>query len=181
MPARLNHTIVAARDKDASALFLAEMLALPAPLQVGPFAVVGVGDRLTLDYVDSESDIVPQHYAFLVAENEFDEIFERIVERRIQYWADPFRRQPGAINRWDDGRGLYFEDPSGHLLEIITRPYGSAGTEAQNPHPLIAAKIEAANGESREKDTARSGSRRGGGALAGAEGPRSVSSATEEA
>jgi catechol 2,3-dioxygenase-like lactoylglutathione lyase family enzyme len=135
VPARLNHTIVAARDKDASAVFLAEVLGLPAPLQLGPFAVVCVGDRLTLDYVDSASDIVPQHYAFLVEESEFDEIFARIVQRRMQYWADPFRRDPGAIDRWDDGRGLYFDDPDGHLLEIITRPYGSAGTEARNRIP----------------------------------------------
>jgi catechol 2,3-dioxygenase-like lactoylglutathione lyase family enzyme len=142
VPARLNHTIVAARDKDASTVFLTEMLGLPAPLQLGPFAVVSVGERLTLDFVDSESDIVPQHYAFLVEESEFDEIFERIVKRGLLYWADPYRRKAGAINRWDDGRGLYFDDPNGHLLEIITRPYGSAGTEAQNPHPLIAAKTE---------------------------------------
>jgi catechol 2,3-dioxygenase-like lactoylglutathione lyase family enzyme len=148
MPARLNHTIVAARDKTASAVFLAEILGLPAPLQLGPFAVVAVGDRLTLDYADADSDIVPQHYAFLVEESEFDEIFARIVQRRIPYWADPSRREAGAINRWDDGRGLYFDDPNGHLLEIITRPYGSGGTEAQNPHPLIAARIDVANDDS---------------------------------
>ncbi len=104
MTARLNHTIVAARDKDASALFLTEMLGLPAPMELGPFAVVAVGDRLTLDYVDSEDDIVPQHYAFLVEEAEFDEIFERIAKRGMPYWADPFRHERGAINHWDDGR-----------------------------------------------------------------------------
>ena len=142
MPARLNHTIVAARDKDASAVFLAEILGLPAPLELGPFAVVAVGDRLTLDYMEAEGEIVSQHYAFLVEETEFDEIFTRIVQRGITYWADPYRRNREAINHWDDGRGLYFDDPNGHLLEIITRPYGSAGTEAKNPHPLIAARIE---------------------------------------
>lgn len=142
MTARLNHTIVAARDKDASALFLTEMLGLPAPMELGPFAVVAVGDQLTLDYVDSEDDIVPQHYAFLVEEAEFDEIFERIAKRGVPYWADPFRQERGSINHWDDGRGVYFDDPNGHLLEIITKPYGSAGTEAQHPHPLIAPKIE---------------------------------------
>jgi catechol 2,3-dioxygenase-like lactoylglutathione lyase family enzyme len=173
MPARLNHTIVVARDKDASALFLAEMLGLPQPLHLGPFAVVTVGDRLTLDYIESDSDIVPQHYAFLVEESEFDEIFARIVQHRMQYWADPGRREAGAINRWDDGRGLYFDDPNGHLLEIITRPYGSAGTEAQNPHPLIAAKIEASNHDSHE-NVARRGEGPGGSAHAGAERPRSA-------
>jgi catechol 2,3-dioxygenase-like lactoylglutathione lyase family enzyme len=141
MTARLNHTIVAARDKNASAVFLAQILGLPAPLQLGPFAVVAVGDRLTLDYIEADGEIVSQHYAFLVEEAEFDEIFTRIVTRGMPYWADPSQRQRDAINHWDDGRGLYFEDPNGHLLEIITRPYGSAGTEAQNPHPLIAAKI----------------------------------------
>jgi hypothetical protein len=147
MTARLNHTIVAARDRDASAVFLAEMLGLPAPLSLGHFAVVTVGDRLTLDFVEAEDEIVPQHYAFLVEEVEFDEIFARIAKRGMPYWADPFRRERDAINHWDDGRGLYFDDPNGHLLEIITRPYGSAGTEAQNPHPLIASKIEAAETE----------------------------------
>jgi catechol 2,3-dioxygenase-like lactoylglutathione lyase family enzyme len=148
MTAQLNHTIVAARDKDASALFLTAILGLPAPLEIGPFAVVKVGDRLSLDYMKTDGEIAPQHYAFLVEEAEFDEIFERIAKRGLPYWADPHQRQRNAINHWDDGRGLYFEDPNGHLLEIITRPYGSAGTEATNPHPLIASKIEAADARS---------------------------------
>jgi catechol 2,3-dioxygenase-like lactoylglutathione lyase family enzyme len=142
MPARLNHTIVAARDRDASALFLTEILGLPPPLEIGPFAVVGVGDHLTLDYMESGERIVSQHYAFLVEEHEFDEIFERIKARGLTYWADPYQRKAGEINRWDDGRGVYFSDPNDHLLEIITRPYGAAGTEAENPHPLIASRIE---------------------------------------
>jgi catechol 2,3-dioxygenase-like lactoylglutathione lyase family enzyme len=174
MAARLNHTIVAARDKNASAIFLTELLGLPAPLQLGPFAVVAVGDRLTLDYMESDDAIVSQHYAFLVEEAEFDEIFARIAQRGMPYWADPSQRQRDAINHWDDGRGLYFEDPNGHLLEIITRPYGSAGTEAVNPHPLIASKIEAADARAdlddrRERDGARGVDGHGGGALATAE------------
>jgi catechol 2,3-dioxygenase-like lactoylglutathione lyase family enzyme len=146
MGARLNHTIVSARDRDAAALFLTEMLDLPAPLQIGPFAVVTVGERLTLDYVQADGEIVSQHYAFLVEEEDFDRIFERIAKRGLPYWADPSKRQRDTINHWDDGRGLYFDDPNGHLLEIITKPYGSAGTEAVQPHPLIASKIEAAGG-----------------------------------
>lgn len=144
MTARLNHTIVAARDRDASALFLTEMLGLPAPLELGHFAVVRVGDQLSLDYleIEPERELVPQHYAFLVEEHEFDEIFERITKRGLAYWADPFRRKRGEINHWDDGRGVYFDDPNGHLLEIITRPYGSAGTAAEHPHPLVASTIE---------------------------------------
>lgn len=141
MAPRLNHTIVAARERDASALFLTEMLGLPQPLRLGSFAVVGVGDELSLDFIESRGDIVPQHYAFLVSDDEFDATFERILERGLTYWADPYRRRRGELNHWDDGRGLYFEDPNGHLLEIITRPYGSAGTEAKHPHPLVASTI----------------------------------------
>jgi hypothetical protein len=136
---RLNHTIVAARDKDTAALFLTEILDLPAPSLLGPFAVVQVSDDLSLDYIDVEGAITSQHYAFLVSEIEFDEIFERICERRLTYWADPGRHERDQINTWDGGRGLYFDDPNGHLLEIITRPYGSGGTTASRPHPLFSA------------------------------------------
>lgn len=135
---RLNHTIVAARDKDTAALFLTEILDLPAPSLLGPFAVVRVNDDTSLDYIDAEGEIASQHYAFLVSELEFDEIFERIRERRLSYWADPGRHERDQINTWDGGRGLYFDDPNGHLLEIITRPYGSGGMTASRPHPLVA-------------------------------------------
>jgi catechol 2,3-dioxygenase-like lactoylglutathione lyase family enzyme len=142
MPAKLNHTIVAARDKKESALFLAEIMGLAPPVLLGPFALVTVGDELTLDYMDTDDAIVSQHYAFLVSEEEFDEIFGRVKARGRDYWADPGKRKRGEINRWDDGRGVYFDDPNGHLLEILTRPYGSAGTAAQHPHPLVAETIE---------------------------------------
>lgn len=92
MALRLNHTIVAARDKDAAARFVAEILGLPAPVSVGPFAVMQVGDT-SLDFIDSRDAIEPQHYAFLANEDEFDEIFARIRERGLTYWADPFRRE----------------------------------------------------------------------------------------
>jgi catechol 2,3-dioxygenase-like lactoylglutathione lyase family enzyme len=142
MSAKLNHTIVAARDRKASALFLSELLGLPAPFLLGPFAAVTVGDQLTLDFMDAGDEIHSQHYAFLVSETEFDEIFARIEQRRLPYWADPSQKKSQQINHWDDSRGVYFKDPNGHLLEILTRPYGSAGTEAQSPHPLIAERIE---------------------------------------
>jgi catechol 2,3-dioxygenase-like lactoylglutathione lyase family enzyme len=129
MAVRLNHTIVAARDRDASARFLTEMLGLPAPAHFGPFAVVQLGDT-SLDFMESSGSIASQHYAFLVSEREFDEIFGRIRARGLAYWADPYRRKRGEINGWDGGRGVYFDDPSGHLLEIITRPYGSGDTKA---------------------------------------------------
>ena len=139
MAIRLNHTIVAARDKDISAMFLTMILDLPAPSRVGPFAVVRVSDDTSLDYITADGEITSQHYAFLVDESEFDEIFERIRERGLTYWADPRRHERDQINTWDGGRGLYFDDPNGHLLEIITRPYGSGGTTASRPHPLFAA------------------------------------------
>ena len=127
MPVQLNHTIVSARDRQASAAFLAEVLGLAAPKPFGPFLGVETDNGVTLDFADSDGEIVPQHYAFLVTEPEFDVVFGRIQGRGLAYWADPGRRQAGQINHRDGGRGVYFEDPSGHLLEIITRPYGSAG------------------------------------------------------
>ena len=122
MAIRLNHTIVAAQDKETAAKFLTEILGLPAPAIVGPFAVVRVSDDTSLDFVAAEGEITSQHYAFLVDESEFDEIFERIRERRLTYWADPGRRERDKINTWDGGRGVYFDDPNGHLLEIMTVP-----------------------------------------------------------
>jgi catechol 2,3-dioxygenase-like lactoylglutathione lyase family enzyme len=157
MAIRLNHTIVAAHDRDTSATFLTTLLGLPAPSLLGPFAVVRIGDT-SLDYMDvkeymgANGEITPQHYAFLVSESEFDEIFARIRERRLPYWADPGRHERDQINTWDDGRGLYFDDPNGHLLEIITRPYGSGGTAASRPHPLIAPTLDAADHEDRRSD-----------------------------
>src|SRR3954470_9001096 len=125
MTAKLNHTIVHARDKRVSARFLSEILALAAPVAFGPFLGVNTGNEVTLDFLDTDEEIQTQHYAFLVSESEFDEIFGRIQARQLPYWADPYRRQRGEVNTRDGGRGVYFEDPAGHLLEILTRPYGS--------------------------------------------------------
>jgi len=122
---QLDHTIVSARDRRASATFLADVLGLSAPTPYGPFLIVEVANGVSLDFMDVNGDITPQHYAFLIDEAEFDEIFGRIRERDLPYWADPHQSRPGEINRNDGGRGMYFEDPDGHLLEIITRPYGS--------------------------------------------------------
>ncbi len=127
MTVQLNHTIVWCRDKKRSATFLADMLGLPAPTRFGPFLVVEAANGVSLDYHDTDGDIAPQHYAFLIGEDDFDEIFGRIRQRELPYWADPFRHQPGEINTRDGGRGVYFEDPNGHFLEILTRPYGSGG------------------------------------------------------
>jgi catechol 2,3-dioxygenase-like lactoylglutathione lyase family enzyme len=128
VPARLNHTIVWVRDREESARFLVELLGLPEPTEYGPFLVVQVDNDVSLDYaVTEDGEIHPQHYAFLVTEPEFDTIYGRIRERGLPHWADPGRRRAGEINTNDGGRGVYWEDPSGHFLEIITRPYGSGG------------------------------------------------------
>jgi catechol 2,3-dioxygenase-like lactoylglutathione lyase family enzyme len=127
MPVDLNHTIVAARDAEESAAFLSDIMGLPAPERLYHFVMVETSNGVSLDYatVAPGEEVVTQHYAFLVSEDEFDIIFGRVLERGLDHWADPMRSQPGQINHHDGGRGVYFPDPSGHLLEIITRPYGS--------------------------------------------------------
>ena len=126
MPVQLNHTIVAASDKRRSAEFLTDLLGVGPPGSYGPFAVVELANGVSLDFVD-DPEIHPRHYAFLVTEAEFDQIFGRIQERGLPFWADPFERQPGEINTNDGGRGVYWNDPDGHKLEIITVPYGGWG------------------------------------------------------
>jgi catechol 2,3-dioxygenase-like lactoylglutathione lyase family enzyme len=137
MPVTLNHTIVHARDRHATASFMTAILGLPPYRPLAHFAVVQVGDT-SLDYIEGDGDIVSRHFAFLVTEAEFDDVFGRVRSLGLDYWADPFGREPGRINRWDDGRGVYFRDPNGHLLEVITRPYGSGGLDAEHPNPLLA-------------------------------------------
>jgi catechol 2,3-dioxygenase-like lactoylglutathione lyase family enzyme len=127
MAIELNHTIVHARDPQRSAVFLAELLGRPAPVRFGPFLGVALDNGVTLDFIAADAELVIEHYAFLVGEAEFDAIFERIRARALPYWADPAHRQPGEINHHDGGRGVYWNDPDGHYLEIITRPYGSSG------------------------------------------------------
>lgn len=126
MSVRFNHTIVHARDTGKSAAFLAEILGLPAPKRFGPFMVVQCDDGASLDFIAAGGGkISSRHFAFLVGEADFDRIFARIRARGLAHWADPAKERPGAINRHDGGRGVYFEDPDGHFLEILTRPYGS--------------------------------------------------------
>jgi catechol 2,3-dioxygenase-like lactoylglutathione lyase family enzyme len=124
MSIQLNHTIVRVQDKRESAAFLTEILGLPAATTYGPFAVVQLDNDVSLDFADDHGAVHPQHYAFLVDESDFDDIFTRIQQRGLKYWADPFRQRPDEFNINDSGRGVYWEDPNGHLLEIITRPYG---------------------------------------------------------
>jgi catechol 2,3-dioxygenase-like lactoylglutathione lyase family enzyme len=136
MSIRFNHTIVYSRDKSASATFLADILGVPAPIPFGPFLAVQLDDGATLDFmdVDSGGEIVSQHYAFLIDEKDFDPIFARIRDRGLDYWADPFKMSPGEINHNNGARGVYFNDPDAHLLQvqtrpdIVPRPEGSAGS-----------------------------------------------------
>jgi len=127
MAIEFNHTIVWSHDAKSSASFLAETLGLPEPKKVYHFEVITTANGVNVDFADKAGEITTQHYAFLVSEPEFDAIFGRIKGRGLQYWADPARSKPDAINRNDGGRGIYFPDPSGHLLETITRPYGGGG------------------------------------------------------
>ena len=124
MSVELNHTIVWARDKAKSAAFLAGILDLPVGEQLGSFVPVQVSNGVTLDYADTE-DIQSQHYAFLLSEDEFDAAFTRIQESGLTYYADPFHRHSGEINHNYGGRGVYFNDPDGHNMELMTTSYGT--------------------------------------------------------
>jgi catechol 2,3-dioxygenase-like lactoylglutathione lyase family enzyme len=125
MSVKLNHTLVHARDKRAAADFYASVFGFGTPVAFGPFLDVETANEVTLAILETDEKFEPQHYAFLVSEAEFDQIFGRVQARGLPYWADPGKKEAGAINHHDSGRGVYFEDPGGHLLEIITRPYGS--------------------------------------------------------
>jgi catechol 2,3-dioxygenase-like lactoylglutathione lyase family enzyme len=107
---------------------LAAILGPDVGAPYGPFLPVEVSNGVKLDFMDSDGErVTPQHYAFLVAEQDFDAIFARIQRAGVTYYAGPLHQQAGQINHHDGGRGVYFDDPNGHSLEIITRPYGSAG------------------------------------------------------
>jgi catechol 2,3-dioxygenase-like lactoylglutathione lyase family enzyme len=127
MTVELNHTIVHARDAAVSARFLAEIMGLADPEPFAHFMVVRTANGVSLDFLSTDEPFIAEHYAFLVSEAEFDQIFGRIKAKGLDHWADPRRTRKGEINRNDGGRGVYFREPSGHLLEIITRPYGSGG------------------------------------------------------
>lgn len=128
MSVELNHTIVHVKDRWAAAREVSEVLGLPEARAYGPFAELKLGNGVSLDFMDTEGEIHGQHYAFLVGEEEFDLVLGRLQEDGRGWWADPFKRQPQEINHGDGGRGLYWEGPDGHWLEIITRPYGSGGS-----------------------------------------------------
>ncbi len=129
MAISFNHTIVAARDKQKSAEFLTELFGLPSPTPFGRFMAVALEHGVNLDYADAPEgeEIRRQHYAFLVSDDDFDAIYGKITARGLEHWADPRQQRPGEINHNHGGRGVYFLDPSGHAMEILTRPYGSDG------------------------------------------------------
>ena len=124
MAVQLNHTIVWCRDKQSSATFLTEVLGLPPPQPFGPSLVVELSNGVSLDFYETDGEIASQHYAFLIDEDDFD----RFISAPGARGSILGRPRPAAgrqINRNDGGRGFYFEDPDGHLLEVLTRPYGS--------------------------------------------------------
>ena len=121
MAIHLNHTIVPATDKVASAMFFAEVMGLEYEGPHGHFAPVRVDDNLTLDF-DNAEGFERHHYAFEVSEEEFDAIFERIKASGTTYGSQPFSQDDGQINRRKGGRGVYFADPDGHSFELLTRP-----------------------------------------------------------
>lgn len=121
----LNHTIIWCRDKMRSSAFLTRILGRKSAEPFMHFMVVNLDNGVSLDFMEKEGEVARQHYAFLVSEREFDESFARIQSEGLEYWADPACSQPGEINHHFGGRGVYFPDPNGHLLELITRPYGS--------------------------------------------------------
>ncbi len=121
MPITLNHTIVPSHDKESSASFFARIMGLPGPGTAGHFVQVRVNADLALDY-DNRERFESHHYAFVVGDREFDEIFGRLKRDNVSYGAQPNSPTDGQINTRRAGRGLYFADPDGHLMEIMTVP-----------------------------------------------------------
>jgi catechol 2,3-dioxygenase-like lactoylglutathione lyase family enzyme len=120
MSIELNHTIVWATEREASAGFLAGILGIPLGPVAGHFRQVQVANGVTLDFANAD-EVQTQHYAFLVGDDEFDAAITRLKEPGPTYWADPYRRQPGVINHMNGSRGVYFTDPDGHSMELLTR------------------------------------------------------------
>jgi catechol 2,3-dioxygenase-like lactoylglutathione lyase family enzyme len=125
MSVQLNHTIVWCHDKHKSSNFLARVLGRASPVPFHHFMVVALDNGVSLDFMEKVGDVARQHYAFLIDEGEFDAAFARIRAEGAPYWADPGRSRPNEINHNDGGRGVYFEDPDGHVLELLTRPYST--------------------------------------------------------
>ncbi|QLY34446.1 VOC family protein [Nocardia huaxiensis] len=128
MSIQFNHTIVGCTNNQDSARFWADILGLEVGDQWGPFIPITAANGVTFDFANTPPDlpggIQPQHYAFLVSEAEFDAALKKIQDSGRTYWADPRMQGVNEINTNDGGRGVYFQDPSGHFMELITVPYG---------------------------------------------------------
>jgi catechol 2,3-dioxygenase-like lactoylglutathione lyase family enzyme len=120
MSIELNDTIVCVTDREKSAEFLAGILGLTTEPVSGPFVPIRLGNGVTLDYLHVEA-VTGQHYAFLVGDDDFDAAMARIEANGVTYWADPFHERAGEVNSLNGGRGIYFEDPDGHNMELLTR------------------------------------------------------------
>ncbi|MET8448024.1 VOC family protein [Streptomyces sp. NPDC005209] len=121
---QLNHTAVYASDRHLSAEFIAAVLGLKVGAPFGPFLPIDLGNGVTLDYYEKRDEpIQSQHYAFLVPDEQFDAMITRLEAVGVTHYADPSHTEPGQINRLFGGRGAYFDDPDGHNMEIMTRPY----------------------------------------------------------
>jgi len=127
MNVQLNHTIVWCREKQRSSAFLTELLGLPPAIPFGPMLVVPLGNEVSLDYYENDEHISLQHYAFLLGEEQFDQAFSRVLAAGLKYWADPAKQRQEEVDTHDGGRRVYFDDPDGHLLEIMTRKYNVGG------------------------------------------------------
>jgi catechol 2,3-dioxygenase-like lactoylglutathione lyase family enzyme len=125
MAAQLNHTIVHCRDKGVSARFLADMLGRPEPRAFAPFMAVDLDNGVSLDFMETKGALIQEHYAFLIEEADFDRVLGKIREKGLDHWADPMRARPGEINTRGGGRGVYFPDPDGHFLEVLTRAHAA--------------------------------------------------------
>ncbi|MFF5171574.1 VOC family protein [Micromonospora sp. NPDC000089] len=123
MPVSFNHTIIASKDREESARFFRELLELPAAPSWGFFTNIQLDDGTLLQFAEPPVEIQMQHYAFLVDDELFDRAYRRLSAGGVTHWADPHMRRPGEINHEHGGRGVYFKDPAGHAIELITRPY----------------------------------------------------------
>ena len=124
MTIHLDHTIVPARDKIASARRLAELLGVPwAEHGPGPFAPVYVNEGLTLDFIETDEDFPIYHFCFRVDEDEFDAILGRIRAAGIPYRSSVRGPVDHRINTDYGGRMIYWNDPEGHQWELLTVSY----------------------------------------------------------
>ena len=122
MTITLNHTIVWARNKEGAARLFAEIFGLRFADQGGHFAQVRVNDTLTMDFADAKGTVAGQHYAFHVSDSEFDAILQRVKDAGLAFGSGPQSLEDGKLNAWNSGRGFYYKDHDGHVIELMTMP-----------------------------------------------------------